>query len=167
MSEQTGLQIESAGDFQRRMWLVQRVGWGLMAVFILAALAGSFGSGPASSRKATASDGSLSVEYEKFSTRKKPQTLRLEVQPEANGGGELRIRVAAEYLREVEIERIVPTPSKVILDQGALTYIFPVGKARQEAVITLYVRPERIGATSGWVGLEGAEPVGIQQFVYP
>lgn len=167
MSEQTGLQIESAGEFQQRMWLAQRVGWGLMAAFILAALAGWFGSGPASSQTATASDGSLSVEYEKFSTRKKPQTLRLEVQPEANDGGELRIRVSAEYLREVEIERIVPTPSKAILDQGALTYVFPVAKARQEAVITLYVRPDRIGATSGWVGLEGAEPVRIQQFVYP
>ena len=167
MSEQTGLQIESAVDFQRRMWLIQRVGWGLMAAFILAALAGSFGSGPASSRTATAPDGSLSVEYERFCTREKPQRLLLQVQPEANGGGNLRIRVAAEYLREVEVERIVPTPSQVILGQGALTYIFPVAKARQEAVITLYVRPERIGAISGWVGLEGAEPVRIRHFVYP
>ena len=167
MSEQTGLQIEPAGEFQRRMWRVQRIGWGLMAAFVLAALAGSFGSGPASSRTETASDGSLSIEYEKFSTRKKPQRLRLKVQPAANGGGNLRIRIAAEYLRDIEIEKIVPTPSEVISDQGALAYLFPVAKARQEAVITLYRRPDHTGAISGWIGLEGAEPVRIRQFVYP
>ena len=167
MSEQTGLQIESAPEFQRRMWLVQRFAWALMALVTFAALAGLFGSGPASSRTARAPDGSLSVEYERFSTRKLPQTLRLEVQPEANGGSELRIRVAADYLRDIQIERIVPTPSDAILDQNSLTYVFPVASARQEAVITLYVRPERIGATSGWIGLEGAEPVRIEQFVYP
>ena len=47
------LEVGQDLDFQRREWAVQRVGWGAMALVILAALLGLFGSSGPLSRAAT------------------------------------------------------------------------------------------------------------------
>jgi hypothetical protein len=40
------LEIQEDLPFQRREWLVERVAWGVMALLIVAALLGLFGTGP-------------------------------------------------------------------------------------------------------------------------
>jgi hypothetical protein len=56
--------FESELAFHQREWRLQRIGWGLLALFLLLALGGLFGDGPLShSRDASAAG---SVEYERF-----------------------------------------------------------------------------------------------------
>ena len=54
--------------FQRRMWIVQRIGWALLGVISLAALCGLFGNGVLSKRTATGAE--MSIEYERFERAK-------------------------------------------------------------------------------------------------
>ena len=59
------LEIAQDMTFQRRSWAVQRVGWGVVAVTIGAALLGLLGSGPLS-RSTAVAPGAFAVEYERF-----------------------------------------------------------------------------------------------------
>ena len=60
------LEISQDLTFQRRSWIVQRVGWVMLALLILAALGGLFGPGPLSRARAGPHDGPLWVEYQRF-----------------------------------------------------------------------------------------------------
>jgi hypothetical protein len=63
-SRSSQLQIDEDLAFQRREWKIQRVGWGAMALVIIAALLGVFGTGPLSN--ATLEREGLRLEYERF-----------------------------------------------------------------------------------------------------
>ena len=58
------LEISEDIVFQRRSWVMQRVGWGLMALFLATGPTGAFGVGPLSSTSAIRED--LKVSYERF-----------------------------------------------------------------------------------------------------
>src|SRR5262245_27034078 len=67
--------------FQRRMWIVQRIGWALLGIISLAALCGPFGYGILSKRTATGAE--MSIEYERFerATRRASFVFRLAPAP--------------------------------------------------------------------------------------
>ena len=86
------LEINEDLRFQRRMWAVQRVGWIVTALVVLAALAALLGLlGPgllSTSAKAGSGGASLSVEeYEQVLRYRKPTTRRLGLGEGGRGGG--------------------------------------------------------------------------------
>jgi len=60
------LQINEDMEFQRRSWIVQRVGWLVFALVILLAALGLFGDGILSDAKAGQEEGALWLEYPRF-----------------------------------------------------------------------------------------------------
>lgn len=58
-----GLEVSQDLNFQRREWVVQRVGWVVMAVLLVAALLGLFGPGPLSKSIAGSASGPVRAEY--------------------------------------------------------------------------------------------------------
>jgi hypothetical protein len=60
------LVIEQDLRFQRRTWVAQRVGWGVIACVLVAALLGLLGSGPFASRTLDSTQGGFRLEYELF-----------------------------------------------------------------------------------------------------
>jgi hypothetical protein len=87
-------EVQRAGDlelnqdlrFQRRMWAVQRIGWAVMALVVLAGLLGLFGPGPLSSATAGKEEGPLLVEgYERFVRFRIPTTLQVRLDPLGRG----------------------------------------------------------------------------------
>lgn len=99
--------LEIAHDlpFQRGEWIVQRIGWSVMALLLLAALLGAFGSGPLSDAEATS--GELSLEYERVLRFESPHTMSLSV-PAGEDGAELLL--GREFLERVEIRSVTPEP---------------------------------------------------------
>jgi len=105
------LDINQDLAFQRRSWSLQRIGWGLIALVLIAALLGLFGHGPLS--EATTDDPSLPIRlaYERFGRFGSPLVLRIRVEPAAaiarqvildfcaSNFGQKAIRLAAETLR--------------------------------------------------------------------
>jgi hypothetical protein len=83
VGEGGGLQIEQDLEYQQRAWTVQRVGRVMMALAVLAALAGLLGPGPLSRASAGATGDPLRLEYERFLRFQTPTSPSIELSPTA------------------------------------------------------------------------------------
>ena len=162
------LEIGQDLEFQRREWTVERIGWAAMAVIILMALLGLFGTGPLNNTSIESQDGLLRVDYDRFARRKAP-TLPLKVYIESSAAqdGEAHLWLDRNYLEGFDIHRITPQPDSVIADQDRLTYVFELGEQGQLIQVTFLLQPEQLGVISGQIGLEGAQGVEVSHFAYP
>lgn len=66
------LDIAQDLEHQRREWVIERIGWAIMALILLAALAGLLGSGPLSNARIDHPGSHLSAEYNRFERYQSP-----------------------------------------------------------------------------------------------
>lgn len=100
--------IEEEMPFQRRAWRVERIGWAVMALFVLAALLGATGrGGPLAQAEATTPDGALRIRYERIQRFNAPSTLHIEAR-RAPADGVLELRLDHDLLRHWRLEASVP-----------------------------------------------------------
>lgn len=153
--------------FRHWNWVGQIVGQILMALLLIAALIGLFGSGPLSSATAS-SDGTLmQVLYDRFARYEGQSTLRIELAPGATSSDSVEIQISRSLLEDFQIESIAPEPDSVTAGSGQLTYTFEVDEPGQSAELVFHLRPQQIGLSTVEVGLGDDEPVSFTQFVYP
>jgi hypothetical protein len=131
------LQIGEDVDFLRRAWRVQRVGWALLVLILLAALLGLTGTGPLS--QATA----------------------------GSEGGPVRVWFDRQYLHKVEVTGVVPEPESVEVSPDRVTYVFLAAEGGGPVELAFDLKPMRFGSWSGRMGAGDAEPVHLRHFVYP
>jgi hypothetical protein len=161
------LEIDQDLEFQRRSWAVQRVGWGVMALCLILALAGILGSGPLS-RQDVALPGLLRVEYQRFTRYQTPETLTVRLEPPATRAAEVRLWLDREHFESAKIETITPPPVRVESAGDRLVYVFPMSRPGEPATITFMMQSERLGPTAGRIGLAGVGAFApFRQFVYP
>jgi hypothetical protein len=161
------LQIEQDLRHFRRMQVVQRVGWGVMGLIVLAAVLGAFGTGVFSQGAVGAAGDPLRVEYSRGMRYQAVQPLRVRLGPGAGQGGKARVWLSDDYLAGVQVERIDPQPEGVELGPDGQTFTFAVGRLTEPAVVIFYLVPEQVGPLSGRAGLAGGDVLGWSQFVYP
>ena len=160
------LEIGEDLDFQRKEWRFERAGWIAMALLLVLALLGLFGSGPLSAGRAQA--GPLAVEYPRFTRYQSQSELRITVDGAQTGGESARVLVSRAYLESFQIEAIIPEPESTQLTQDNVIYEFQTAEAGQPLTITFHLQSEGLGSIEGQVGLEGdAEPARYRTFVYP
>lgn len=153
--------------FQRREWSAQRIGWALMALLILAGLAGLFGAGPLSQATAGSEGGPLWIEYDRFERRQAPAMLRVHLGPGAASNGQAQVWLSRNYVEAIEIEQIIPQPERVEAGPERMIYVFNVGDTSQPTAITFYLKPQAIGAIQAQAGLADEQPLNFSHFVYP
>jgi hypothetical protein len=159
------LQIDEDLRFQRRDWVVQRIGWGALALLLLAALLGVTGSGPLS--HASKSDGQgLSVEYERVVRHGARTALVIEVTPGTLAGEEARITMERDYLAAYDVQSMVPEPDRTEVANGVVTFVFDV-TPRAALKWRLSLEPDEIGRHGTRVRLDDGPPVDIRQFTLP
>lgn len=158
------LQLSQDMAHLRRSWVAQRIGWAVMLLIIVAALAGAFGQGgPLSQAQATSDDGRLQVRYARVAHYIAPAELDIRLQPGPRATA--RIWVDNDYLDEVEITGITPPPSRSQLSGGRTLFEFPVdGNAPASVKFNLQMRSA--GSLRGHIGME-ASTVTIEQLVLP
>lgn len=161
-----GLQINEDRAHQRREWRIERVGWGVMGLLLLAGLLGLLGYGPLS-RAHGGQSGTFSVEYDRLQRAKAPTGYHFEVDPALARDGVLRVRFEDTLLEEVELVTVIPEPESVRTGAGYFEYAFAVGRGNRPARITFEFEPTTFGSVSGRVAVPGAAPVAIDQFVFP
>jgi len=155
------LQLDEQLRFQRVLGIVQRVGWGVMALGLIVALAGVFGGGgPLAS--ASASAGALEVTYPRFARRGAP--LQLEIAVAA--AGPVSLTLGGDFASRLQIERIVPEPARVTSSERGLTFEFAPA-AGQRQVIRIDGRTDALGTSTGTLGLGDRLAVRLHSFVYP
>uniref|UniRef100_A0A1I7YW47 CinA domain-containing protein n=1 Tax=Steinernema glaseri TaxID=37863 RepID=A0A1I7YW47_9BILA len=69
-------------SMQQRVWRFERVGWYLLVIVVLLALAGLFGNGPLSDAEVVSQDGRVKVEYQRLSRSGTTDNLYITVQGE-------------------------------------------------------------------------------------
>lgn len=158
------IQLAEHIPFQERLWHVQRIGWVVFALIILAALLGLFGQGPLSS--ATAESGRLQVDYERFARFESPTTFDLRVAPAASDMT-VEVWLSQGYLQQIEVVSISPPPSEVRADNDRLIYVFALHQVGVIAQVTFHVTPLRTGLLLAQAGLTNEQPVQFSQFIYP
>jgi hypothetical protein len=145
--------------FQRRTWLIERIGWTLLGLIILAALAGLFGYGPAS--HATLQSGDLRASYERFQrvTKLAKYTFHL-------GGSDVEreLVLGPAFQAGYEISDIQPHPLDSSGGPDGLTLRF--GTASGDLTVVIWAHPRRTGSVTIPIS-SGNEGETLWSFVYP
>jgi hypothetical protein len=161
------LEVNQDLNFQRRFWTIERIGWIVIALAVIAALLGLFGTGPLSSTNAGDKGASLWLEYDRFGRFGSPTTLRVHKGAGVRSEGVVRIWLDQRYLEGVQIEQVTPEPQSVEATLDRLIYTFQVVKPNQPTVVTFHLMLEQVGSLSGRVGLVDETSLSFSQFIYP
>lgn len=147
--------------FHRAEWRIQRIGWVLVALFLVLAGAGLFGNGPLS--RAHADNGAGSLDYQRF-TRYGLST-DLVVTPASSKHGVTRVEISGDYLEAFNVEHITPEPAAVRLAGPNVIYEF--ASAAAGASISFHMSPQRLWRRSATITIDSGAPLEISQFTYP
>ncbi len=161
------LEVGQNLDYQRRAWRANQIGWVVMALALLAALLGIFGSGPLSSASAGEQGGPLWIEYDRFARYTAPTTLRVHLGPGAMSGGQARLLVDRRYLQSLQLQDISPQPDRVEAAGDDLIYVFNLADPSRPTTIVFSATAHEIGGLAGRIGLTDGAMVSFNQFVYP
>jgi hypothetical protein len=161
------LELDQDLAFQHRSWIVQRIGWIVLGLIIVAALLGLFGEGPLSHTTARTQDGSLGLAYNRFWRVQAAMTLRVFLMPKTAYAGEVRLWLSRSYVDAVDVQHITPQPQRVEAGTDRLTYVFAISQMGQQIEITFQVKPERPGRVAGRLGLEDGTTLSFAHVIYP
>src|SRR5690606_29061098 len=138
-------------------WPVFRVGWVIMAVFLITGIAGLFGSGALSERKEENTE--ASVEYE--------QLLRYSVESKVfillkKPLADSTLSINADYIKAMKIDKVIPEPIAMELNDSMLKYRFANTDIEE---ISLILKPIDIGKKQLKLHINGTESV-FNQYIF-
>lgn len=161
-----GLEIEQDLPLEHRVWVAERIGWTLMALFVVAALIGFLGPGPFNDAKTADPAGRWHMEYERRLHFRTDQEISVYVGPEFTTSGKVRLWISQSYMKDQSVSSVTPTPDQVEAGSDRMIFTFNVTPGH-EAPIYFELQPSAYGPTSGEFGLEGRPGVRIDQLVMP
>ncbi len=161
-----GLEIDAPLRFQHRTWVVQRIGWGVFALLIVAALAGLFGSGPLSTRTA-GSPADLQVTYERFARLHAPTTFEIRADGRLTRDDTLTIALSGDAVRGLELTSTMPPPDSTSVVQDGVLLRFRTDSRPGEITVVLHTKPQKSGSLTSRVTIAGGPAHRISQWIYP
>jgi hypothetical protein len=167
MSAENDLDSPKRLQEQQWEWRVERTGWLVICVLLIASLAGLLGPGLFSRRTAQSSDSNVQVQYEAVERYEAPATLHIVARPAAQEDGRLRIAISRSFADRVTIDQVVPSPATVESTQEKIFYVFQTqGQTDMLRVVMRYKHNDY-----GWrryeIGVGDGEPALVRQFVWP
>jgi hypothetical protein len=161
------IQIEEDSRHQQRDWRFERTGWAVMAIVLVAGLLGLLGYGPLSQTQAGAR-GALTVTYDRLQRASAPTAYRFQAAQSLARNGELRLRFDDALLDEMEMDSILPEPVQMRAGPGYTEFVFAMAGAEgPPARLQFQFQPATFGHVRGRVSTEGAEPLVIDQIIFP
>ena len=145
--------------------MLQRVGWVLMLLVVVAALLGFLGGGGLagiSTGKAGGQAAGMELEYERFLRWEAPATLKVTLFDAQ--APEQKLRFSKDFYEHLQVEQVIPEPKEVHLGKEHITYTFNSegGKAR----ILFYLKPQGPAQMETTVD-NGRSKITISQIIYP
>jgi hypothetical protein len=161
------LKTEADLGVQRRTWRIQRIGWVIFAVLVIAALAGLFGSGPLSNAEAGSEASGLRIEYERFARLHAPTDLIIRVDRRLAGNDEVAIGLSGDIIEGLELPSTMPPPDGAAVAPDAVVLRFRADRQPGELKIVLHAKPRQMGALDARVAVRGGPSHAIRQWIYP
>jgi hypothetical protein len=161
------LELTTDDAFQQMEWRIQRIGWLVWAMLLLAALLGLTGSGWLSEAEVTSEDGAITVRYDRFLHYHKPTQLQIGIKSSDDADGRWQLKIARSLLDRLQISRIEPEPDRREIAHDGNVYTFLHSAGAPAGTIVFHVEYERYGTAQGTISLTGSRPVELNQFVFP
>jgi len=146
--------------FQRRTWLIERVGWATLAAIALLALTGLFGIGWLSKAK-VAGDG-LAIDYERFERATRLAEFTFHFGP---GQGERNLHLNRTFQKNYEITSILPAPVRAEAGGDGLMMTFAVPPSG--GAVVLWAHPRSYGISHLEARAGDGPPLSFSIMVYP
>ncbi len=146
--------IDRHMSFQRTEWRVQQIGrWGI-GLFLVAALAGVFGDGPAASARVVSGGARFEVRYDRLIRR--GAATRWTVQADVPAGQrEVTIHFDSVFVDHFLIQHVWPEPARVEGATAGLVYIFASPRGADRLSATFDLEPQSAGFNSMTVTIDG------------
>lgn len=158
------LEVPHDEAFSRREWVVERVGWTLVTLFVLAGLVGLLGSGPLS-WATTQDDAAVVVTYDTVTHYEADESITLTLHPAAVADDTVAVELSGPWVGGVDIQGIWPEPSAQRLVPGGVVLEFDVAEpGTLEATITY--RAQEYGTLDAELAA-GSDVVTFSQLVIP
>lgn len=161
------LEISQDVEMQQRIWKMQRIGWGVMALVMLCIMLGLTGRGPLSHATAGASGAPLRVEYERFGRHEAPMELKIHLAPGVARDGKARIWFSRDYMEALALEQVSPEQEKMEVHPDRHILEFDLPQSQRPATVVLKTRPQKFGSIAGRVGIENGQTLSFAHFIYP
>lgn len=156
------IEINEESEHRKRSEKVRAIGRILMALLLLAALAGAFGGGPLS--EGVVESAGLRLEYQRVARFNSPEKFKIQVPPAAD---KIRLHVDSALLEIIDIERIDPEPKEMELAPDGQIWEFPVQTTNAPISISINYRPDAFGRAAGKFEIEGRGFLSFKQFYFP
>lgn len=165
--EQIGeLQVGQDLKFEKRWWKIERTGWAVIGLLLLAALLGFLGPGPLTKKTAGTRGGPLWLEYHRFARYQAPVDWRIELGPQGTNK-EIRLWVDRSYIEAVHMEDIQPQPESVDMAGARFVYTFKAADLSTNTKVLFHFKPNKFGKAPARLGLEGGPEIAFTHFFYP
>jgi hypothetical protein len=161
-----GLEIEEDPDHEQREWLLQRIGWALVGGLLLAGMLGLFGGGPLTHATLRHPQAGLQVSYDRYIRRNASTSLRVIVEPEADGRT-ARFWISRSYLEHFNVASVMLEPERTEHSQDRVIFHVPMQQPSLAASVTFQMEADEIGRVEGRIGTSGGRSLPIEQVVYP
>jgi len=150
--------------YQVKVWRFERWGWYTLVLLILLALLGLFSHGPLSTRDVHGGDGKVRVQYEMFHRNGSSNPMQISVIGAPDATVELELNGA--LLDGFSIETLQPQPVRAI-SAGQGLKLWVQTDAQGQANLYLTLRGEGLGPFRSRIASPGAQPVNLDQFIFP
>jgi len=151
--------IEDDFGFQKKEWVIERIFWVLMALFLTLGLLGTFGDSEALLNHKTTQINGAVVQYDRFSRVEKRFMLRVSF-PEKSDN--CTIGFNDDYVQQIQITQVIPEPEKVSLENGKVIYHFD---CRYRGTVTFFKDPLKMGKQKLLLNINGKEKQ-LTQYIY-
>ncbi len=152
---------------QNHTWIIQRIGWGGMALIVIAALTGVFGSGPLARTEVTDDQHTLRLSYDRFGRYEGELFLQLVLSPETTKTDRVTVAIDRTYWTNHAVEQIIPEPLTTSIRSDGFVYTFEVNTPSIPAMIAFRLRPKHLGALDGRIRINDASSLRFHQFIFP
>lgn len=155
-------------DFHRKEWTIERVGWFLIALLVVAGLLGLLGrSGPLADAQVRTADGRVWLEYNRLTHRDTSARLHYTVDPALVQNGAVQVWLGGDFFHEAQVEQVSPTPASMVTEGDTVVLTFEVRSPTAPLQFFIHYSITPPGTLKGQTGVVGAGPLEFTTLVYP
>lgn len=158
-------QVSEDISFEKMEWIVERTGWTVIILLLIASIAGLTGPGPVS--KAEYRGNYLTIDYNRYERRQSPGKIKISYNQPLYQTAGLTLRIGREFVDNVEIKRIDPEPERTSLMGAAYVYEFSAHNSPAGSGISILYEAESAGDMKFNISVPGKEQVQLSQFIFP
>lgn len=159
-----GLEVGTDRPFQERLWFWERVGWVVMLLLVLAAIAGLTGTtGPLSSGKVEAAG--AEIDYPRIGRWRAADSLTVTFAEIAGTTG--TILIDDKFLEVFAIDSVTPQPAKVVATPRGQEFQFDLASAAAPRKVHFSVTPQLPAFPARASGTVSGEPYSFTFTVLP